>query len=505
MYVSMVVGRMEGHGRWWEACLALWSILALGACAQLLRATLRSGTMEFTRELVALNESRASLAPIRFSVPPEDRPRQPINATEAAARCAREKAQQPNLMLSCHRSPPCIINEAKYSLVNKESCRRRQRYEDWPTYDPELLPSTLTSKENARRVFDMLKGRNLVVAGDSTSNQDWRGLRCAFDREDLIDYSRSREVVARWRAWGQSHHISCCGQAVALRSGGSFVFVGIYRYNQTVLDWIIDAAEGGVILLNYGLHYRHDDLDRYTADMRAFVEHVAGGAAGKALILLRETSAQHFQGTGSYVRGAEKMKRCSCQQHTSTTSRANAIRQQNQVLGRIVNDRPASIGVVPFYTLTANRWNSHNEDGRCSGGRDSHRCHVCDCVEKPARLGTFAGRPPPSRAYPRGALSRCRALDLCHRRHAFLFLPIPLRCLSRIHTAHAGACRERKGWACIPKLQPAQFDTEVARIAPRGCPLGLNTPRKLRWQPWLRGSPLGAPTPGVLNVRPSYR
>jgi hypothetical protein len=300
------------------------------------------------------------------------------NASMIRARCEADALQPP--ALNCARALPCAISEY---AISRGECSARKSYAAWPTHDP-YLPTMREADARTAALVRRLGNRTMLIAGDSMSGLDFRGLACSIQREDLEDERLSAQLVPKWRAWGKTHGLSCCGQMVGTARQGSIVFVGVYKYEPAVLAFLLRDAD--VLLLNYGLHYRQLSAaaEGYAAQIaEAFAQVMAHTLAAPASgpsrrgvrVLFRETSAQHFKGTGSYTAGAERVVhgRCSCSKHAPDAQQNNLVARENSIVHELARRiTGGAIPVVPFYNLTEPRYDMHNmADVRPS---------VCDCT-----------------------------------------------------------------------------------------------------------------------------
>lgn len=291
------------------------------------------------------------------------------NRSLVEAQCSALKPA--DVLVSCDRNPPCIINEANMAMLTAKECRARKAYADWPTYDPHL-PHAREEDARTRELVRRLGSRTMIVAGDSVSNLDFRGIKCAVQREGLENSSATRAQLVKWRQWGRRHRMSCCGQALGTSLGGAMVFVGVYKYNATMISWLLESCD--VLLLNYGLHYRRDLLDSYRSDMERLFRQLSASAptAGEARrgvsVMLRETTAQHFPGTGVYTPGAERARSCECKAHSPIVSQNNHVLDENAVIANASRELAGGrVPIVPFYALTKPRHDMHNADDKCGG------------------------------------------------------------------------------------------------------------------------------------------
>lgn len=322
----------------------------------------------------AANLRRAALTKARARPLPVAPPDVGLNATRARAWC--EASSPPDVMVSCARVPPCAINEAQHAVLNEAECTARKRYAEWPMHDPHL-PALREGDARIVQLVERLGARTMLIAGDSVSNLDFRALRCAIQREELYDRRLSGQMLGVWRAWGRTHGLSCCGQMLGTLLGGRIVFVGIYRYDPKTVALLLQASD--ILLINYGLHYRHTDIRIYAEQMRALFAQTnaesergtSGALRAGTRVLFRETTAQHFKGTGAYMAGAERIGAggCVCAAHTREVSANNHVASENEVVAELAaNVTRGGVQLVPFYALTAPRFNLHNQDDHCGNG-----------------------------------------------------------------------------------------------------------------------------------------
>jgi hypothetical protein len=285
-------------------------------------------------------------------------------------------------------------------MMNERECSERKTYAQWPVHDPYLRALEEKDARTAELVRQ-LGNRTMAVAGDSVSSLDFRGLRCAIQRAGLERSSFTRRMLPTWRQWGQNRSLSCCGQTVGTKLGGQVVFVGVYKYNATIISFLLDSFD--VVLLNYGLHYQRDTA-LYRSDLTRLFEQVlnhtaaqaaataARGGAPVTRVLFRETTAQHFKGTGHWVPGAERIGRggCSCSGYSGELHRTNFVATHNAVAEQLARQLTAGqVPIVPFYNLTAPRYDMHNQNDWCGHGASNHKDKrkkkapppsCCDCT-----------------------------------------------------------------------------------------------------------------------------
>ena len=189
--------------------------------------------------------------------------------------------------------------------------------------------------------------------------------------------------------------------------GTVIVRKGYGRYNATSLGMILPLVD--VAIVNFGLHYGRPseeysgDMERLFAQLDAWV--TAGGVderhgapRWRRRALFRETSAQHFKGTGSFrdmsqarpagpdaasAAGASALDAvdgaCACEAMSAEVEATNDVKLQNDVISRIAQRYAATVGIVPFYNLTAPRHDMH-EGPFCGYGAKTGPTPCCDCT-----------------------------------------------------------------------------------------------------------------------------
>jgi len=316
-------------------------------------------------------------APLTLAPAPADEP----NASSIRARCEADSLRPPSL--NCARALPCADSEL---AVSRAECAARKTYAAWPTRDPSL-PAMREADARTAALVERLGNRTMLVAGDSMSGLDFRGLACSIQREGLEDVALSKALLPKWRAWGKARGLSC-GQMLGTVRQGSIVLVAVYRYAPAELAALMRDAD--VLLLNYGLHYpaahheAHTAALEYEARIGEAFAHVmahareapASGPSGRGVrVLFRETSAQHFAGSGSYTEGADRLVqgRCSCTKHSLDTSQNNLVARENSIVHALARRiTGGAVPVVPFYNLTEPRYDMHN--------MAAVRPSICDCT-----------------------------------------------------------------------------------------------------------------------------
>ncbi|KAK3257938.1 hypothetical protein CYMTET_32992, partial [Cymbomonas tetramitiformis] len=150
-------------------------------------------------------------------------------------------------------------------------------------------------------------------------------------------------------------------------------------------DWGVQPILNNVdvLVVNFGLHYH--DMDEYRSEMTRMAGQLDAWIAGdptQRFALFRETSAQHFMGTlsnGDYDasdRLRDHNSECVCvpidpSSHTRDPNSRNSI-------ARLIFENRSNIAIVPFFSLTAPRFNVHLESTMSDLEQGSRS--FCDCT-----------------------------------------------------------------------------------------------------------------------------
>lgn len=98
-------------------------------------------------------------------------------------------------------------------------------------------------------------------------------------------------------------------------------------------------------------------------------------------VVVREVSAQHFRGTGSYVSWEQghtaSRGECGCEAMPAALIRNNTVTVQNAILHELAA-RHRLVRIMPYYDLTSARWDMHLQS-HCDIRDSQMRC-ICDCT-----------------------------------------------------------------------------------------------------------------------------
>ena len=236
--------------------------------------------------------------------------------------------------------------------------------------------------------------KTIFFVGDSINGQVYQAALCEIPRWGLMmarshgpgePLIRDAELTARrdayWRHHARYSHIHAdsgrhfwlgdepAELEIVAETGTFVVPKGWHKYQRSDLAGTLSMAD--VVVVNYGLHY-HDPPGQkggkmavYEAEMRALFRQLDAFAQqpGKAAVF-RETSAQHFVGTGSYAGDEQAHPRvgspCKCAAMSEAVLWSNEVVRMNQVIARLAAEFP-HVRVLPFYNVTWPRHDMHEE------------------------------------------------------------------------------------------------------------------------------------------------
>lgn len=315
--------------------------------------------------------------------------------------------------VQCWRKPPCI----RWTYLTPERCKAFKNDDDFPTYDNYL--STTPAMPTIRTIMEEhLRNKTVFVVGDSINGLIYNAAICETRRWGLnIDFGHetniarfSEGVQARlqthWKhmarftrlhkaAGGGNGKIGFwIGDApqvpdVVLETETMIVTKGWHRYLRSDMGGILTLAD--VIVVNYGLHYRAPTDEAMLSDYEEAMTHMFrqleawARQPGKTAIV-RETSAQHYLGTGAYA-GREqshltKGSTCTCAPTDPEIEKNNVLIKMNAVLHRLASTHP-HVFILPFYNITAQRHDAH-EGEYCAFEAKKQNVNTndvcCDCT-----------------------------------------------------------------------------------------------------------------------------
>jgi len=219
----------------------------------------------------------------------------------------------------------------------------------------------------------------------------------------VVSEALTRRMRAYWRQHARYSHVQASTggrfwlgdeppELEVVHDTGTFVVPkGWHKYKASDTAGSLTMAD--VVVVNYGLHYHgppgapERKLEEYEHEMRGLFEQLDAFAQlpGRAAVF-RETSAQHFIGTGSYA-GAEQSHpkagtSCRCEAMGEAVLWKNDITALNGVIHKLATEFP-HVRVLPFYNLTAPRFDMHEEqycgyEQMRSDPENSGSC--CDCT-----------------------------------------------------------------------------------------------------------------------------
>jgi len=233
------------------------------------------------------------------------------------------------------------------------------------------------------QVASMLKGRVLLLMGDSVMEQFYNTLQCWLRKEGLelpYDPEFNRFVQATKPLWLMGKRKKPPKLPQKARGDMRMMYARVTTMHADEVKAAIGTAD--VVLLNWGLHYQK--MDEYSRDLNAAFQVLNEYAAkpGKA-VLFQETGAQHFKAsdprgynTGEWeYRDKSADQQCSCQ----PTEDFNVNARNRALMEVLGSGRYPHLRMVPFYNLTRPRWRWHF--GNCTqrpNGWNYYTC--CDCT-----------------------------------------------------------------------------------------------------------------------------
>jgi len=302
------------------------------------------------------------------------------------AACPVESAWRTGIpVVACHRDPPCI----EETWITVERCKGLRLDTAWPTYDP-YIPRAHGWATARRMMHDQLRGKTLLLVGDSITRNVWNGFACELARLGLeLDTghprvgalrraSRALNESAGWHPINDLYYIPEADALVGWKGWG--------RPNAYDTACMMQLAD--VLVVNYGLHY--GTLNDYERDMRQlFASLSAFNAQPGKMAVFRETSSQAFFGTSAYVKDAHKTT-SNCAPIAEEVAHNNHVWSQNVLVHQMA--LAADVPVLPFYNLTVPRWNMRLErlcqvpammnesdpEAACNHGACTSACDV-DC------------------------------------------------------------------------------------------------------------------------------
>ena len=344
--------------------------------------------------------------------------------TEVTAEQLNSGEKEPQVQ--CWRATPCVQSH----YMTMERCAAMKDDADFPATDP-LLPSRPDALTMADIARGPLANKTLLFVGDSIMGQTFDAARCDVVRRGLrllevregttpeamaamgVDAATAARVVAYQaaikRGFGSGY--PCKGEArgveapdactwfpdpplvpwVVPETGTLIAFKGWHKYKATdAQGWLamVDA-----VVVNYGLHYNlNANATEFEVDMESLMHllGVFGARRGKAAVF-RETTAQHFIGTGSFksIEQAHLQlgSRCSCGPLSNETAASNDVVRLNGIVAAAAAKHSA-VRTLRMYDLTLPRHDLHEESfcdyvAEASRRRNKeparqHGC--CDCT-----------------------------------------------------------------------------------------------------------------------------
>ena len=315
-------------------------------------------------------------------------------------------------LVQCWRTPACV----RHDYLTRARCELRPRDEDWaPAVDAPgsvaaLAAAAVGNATMAQLAARFFVNRTVLFTGDSMTAGVWDFIKCEAAREGLQPATltdrrlpaaagRDEALAARIRAFMERKDRGPWGGDAARRSGGQAHAAVLLPATGTILavkyasayyrpDMATQLELADVLVANFGLHYgfvTDEQKAEYTADMTAFMAQAEAAAAlpGRA-VLFRETSAQHFPGSGAMTSWQQShpsnITLCACAPMSAELAASNIVAGYNKAVAAAHRAAVAtSVRVLPHYTLTAARHDTH-EETYCAFLQRHQKHGCCDCT-----------------------------------------------------------------------------------------------------------------------------
>jgi len=341
--------------------------------------------------------------------------------TEATAAELDSGEKEPQVQ--CWRTTPCVQSH----YMTMERCAAMVEDADFPAIDP-LIPTRPTAATMADIARGPLANKSLLFVGDSIMGQTFDAARCDVVRrglhlvevrdgtsvEKMAALGINADTAARVLAYqaaikhGFGAGYPCKGEPrsdagvdactwfpdpplvpwVVPETGTLIGFKGWHKFKPTdAQGWL---AMTDAVVVNYALHYA--DKSEYKTDMETLMHllGVFGARRGKAAVF-RETTAQHFIGTGSFKSidqaHLQLGSTCSCAPLSNETAANNDVVIFNNIAATAAA-KHSSVRMLRLYDLTLPRHDLHEEsfcDFQAEASRrrqnqpaGAHSC--CDCT-----------------------------------------------------------------------------------------------------------------------------
>jgi hypothetical protein len=321
-------------------------------------------------------------------------------------------------LVQCWRDTPCVQSH----YMTFEKCAQMVEEADFPATDP-LLTTNSSMRTMAHLARGLLANRTLLFVGDSIMGQVFDAARCDLlrwgltlvevsENVDLAAQGVDAETAARCAAYvektkaGFGRGYPCTGDKasdtgcvwfpdppgkpwVIPQTGTIVGFKGWHKFKPQDTHAYLGLTDA--VIVNYALHY--SNMTEYEDDMRGLMHAlgVHGAQRGKAAVF-RETTAQHFIGTGSFASMEQAHlqlgSRCSCGEMSPEVAANNDVTRRN-ALAAAAAAAHAHVRMLGLYDLTVPRHALHEEsfcdfeaeaDRRRQGlpAKGAHGC--CDCT-----------------------------------------------------------------------------------------------------------------------------
>lgn len=285
-------------------------------------------------------------------------------------------------------------SEAEARSYGGAKCAQWTHDEDWPTHEP-FLKRPLGLGGIWETLLQLLPNQTMWLHGDSITTQLCEAAFCSLARSHVVPQPALCTVGARHPLTPPCHDIDALARASGMQmraallpNGARLVCSAVGVLEREKIAMVLDRLPSiSVAIFNYGLHYH--SKENFVAMLDTLFGLLSTWAKAKPgrVPLYRENSAQHFKG-GSWTPGAHKPPpgtACNCEPLAARDAMSNLERvaaNQNIVFNEIARAKAAASGavaVVPFFNLTAPRFNMHRRHF-CSFSNQLKIGSCCDCT-----------------------------------------------------------------------------------------------------------------------------
>ena len=271
-------------------------------------------------------------------------------------------------------------------------CARWTRDADWPSQEPHIVrPSGLGGLWES--VLSKMPNRTLWLHGDSIMTQVCEAALCSLFRSGVVKQPplctsnpRHSSTVHCTDVDQVSRDIGMQLRASRLPNGARLLCSAVGVLERDKVAAVLGRLAVSVAVFNYGLHYHSPkNFGLMLDELLPLLSKWSSAVPGR-VPLFRELSAQHFKG-GSWSPGAHKPPPgtpCECEPLASRAAidvHERTKANQNVEFNELAREKaePLGIGLVPFFNLTAPRYDMHRRHF-CSYSNQVKVGRCCDCT-----------------------------------------------------------------------------------------------------------------------------